>query len=167
MFKNYMKIAFRNLSKQKIYSAFNILGLAVGLAGAILIFLFVQNELSYDRFHENTENLYRVYVIFHTEDGGIESTFRGVTMPMGPTMEEYFPEIIHSIRVSNNYATIRTEGKLFSEKITQVDKSFFQAFSFPLLMGNPSSVFSQSNSMVLTENHARKYFGDANPIGKT
>jgi putative ABC transport system permease protein len=167
MFKNYMKIAFRNLSKQKIYSAINILGLAVGLASAILIFLFVQNELSYDRFHENKENLYRVYVIFHTEDGGIESTFRGITMPMGPVMEEYFPEIIHSVRVSNNYATIRTEGKLFSEKITQVDKSFFQAFSFPLLMGNPSSVFSQSNSMVLTESHARKYFGDADPIGQT
>ena len=167
MFKNYMKIAFRNLSKQKIYSAINILGLAVGLAGAILIFLFVQNELSYDRFHENTKNLYRVYVIFHAQDGSIERTFRGITMPMGPAMEEYFPEIVHSIRVDNNYATIRTEGKLFSEKITQVDKAFFQAFSFPLLMGNPSSVFSQSNSMVLTENHARKYFGNANPIGKT
>jgi putative ABC transport system permease protein len=167
MFKNYMKIAMRNLSKQKIYSAINILGLAVGLAGAILIFLFVQNELSYDRFHKNTENLYCVYVIFHAEDGGIDRTFRAVTMPMGPAMEEYFPEIIHSIRVSNDNATIRTEGKLFSEKITQVDKSFFQAFSFPLLVGNPSSVFSQGNSMVLTENHARKYFGNANPIGKT
>ncbi len=167
MFKNYIKITLRNLAKQKIYSAINILGLAVGLASAILIFLFVQNELSYDRFHENTENLHRVYVIFHAEDGSIDRTFRGITMPMGPAMEEYFPEITHSIRVDNNYATIRTEGKLFSEKITQVDKFFFQAFSFPLLMGNPSSVFAQDYSMVLTENHARKYFGDANPIGKT
>ena len=167
MFKNYIKITLRNLAKQKIYSAINILGLAIGLAGAILIFLFVQNELSYDRFHENTENLHRVYVNFHAEDGSIDRTFRGITMPMGPVMEEYFPEITHSIRVSNNYATIRTEGKLFSEKITQVDKSFFQAFSFPLLMGNPSSVFAQDYSIVLTENHARKYFGEANPIGKT
>jgi putative ABC transport system permease protein len=161
-----MKIAFRNLSKQKIYSAINILGLAVGLAGAILIFLFVQNELSYDHFHENKENLYRVYVIFK-EDGGIERNFRGVTFPMGPAMEEYFPEVIRSIRVSNDYVTIRTEGKLFYEKIKQVDKSFFQVFSFPLLMGNPANVFSQSNSMVLTEDHARKYFGNADPIGKT
>ncbi|MFB0518212.1 MAG: ABC transporter permease [Acidobacteriota bacterium] len=167
MFKQYLKIAFRNLGKQKIYSAINILGLAVGLAGAILIFLFVQNELSYDRFHENTENLYSVYSIWYAEDGSIERTFRGVTMPMGPAMEEYFPEITHSIRILNESATIRTEGKLFSEKITMVDKSFFQAFSFPLLMGNPTSVFSQGNSIVLTENHARKYFGDANPIGQT
>jgi len=167
MFKNYLKIAIRNLTKQKIYSVINILGLAVGLAGAILIFLFVRNELSYDRFHENAEDLYRVYVIHHAEDGSVDRTFRGVTMPMGPAMEEYFPEITHSIRVDSNYATIRAEGKLFSERVTQVDKSFFQAFSFPLITGNPTSVFSQGNSMVLTENHARKYFGNVNPIGKT
>jgi len=167
MIKHYLKIAFRNLAKQKIYSAINILGLAVGLAGVLLIFLFVRNELSYDRFHENAEDLYRVYVIHHAEDGSVDHTFRGVTMPMGPAMEEYFPEITHSIRVDSNYATIRAEGKLFSERVTQVDKSFFQAFSFPLITGNPTSVFSQGNSMVLTENHARKYFGNVNPIGKT
>jgi putative ABC transport system permease protein len=167
MFKNYLKIAIRNLTKQKIYSAINILGLAVGLTGAVLIFLFVRNELSYDRFHKNTENLHRVYVIWHAEDGSIDRTFRGVTMPMGPAMEEYFPEITHSIRVNSNNATIRAEGKLFSEKVTQVDKYFFQAFSFPLIAGNPTSVFSQANAMVLTENHARKYFGNINPIGKT
>ncbi len=167
MIKHYLKIAFRNLAKQKIYSAINILGLAVGLTGAILIFLFVQNELSYDRFHENRDNLYRVYVIFHAEDGSPDRTFRGVTMPMGPAMEEYFPEVTHSVRVDNNNATIRIEGKLFSERVTQVDKSFFQAFSFPLIAGSPNSVFSQANAMVLTENHARKYFGDENPIGKT
>ncbi len=167
MFKNYLKITLRNLTKQKIYSVINILGLAVGLTGAILIFLFVRNELSYDRFHENAESLCRVYAIWHAEDGSIDRTFRGVTMPMGPAMEEYFPEITHSIRVDNNNATIRTEGKLFSEKVTQVDKSFFQAFSFPLIAGNPTSVFTQANSLVLTENHAKKYFGNVNPIGKT
>jgi len=167
MFKNYLKIAIRNLRKQKIYSAINILGLAVGLTGAVLIFLFVRNELSYDRFHEKAESLYRVYVIHHAEDGSVDRTFRGVTMPMGPAMEEYFPEVTHSIRVDSNNATIRAEGNLFSERVTQVDKSFFQAFSFPLIAGNPTSVFSQANSLVLTENHARKYFGNINPIGKT
>ncbi len=167
MIKHYLKIAIRNLTKQKIYSAINILGLSVGLTGAILIFLFVQNELSYDRFHENKDNLYRVYTIFHAEDGSIDRTFRGVTMPMGPAMEEYYPEIAHSIRVDNNYVTIKTGGNLYNEKITQVDKSFFKAFSFPLIKGNPTSVFSQGNSMVLTENLARKYFGDTDPIGKT
>lgn len=167
MFKNYIKITLRNLAKQKIYSVINILGLAVGLAGAILIFLFVQNELSYDRFHENTENLYRIYTNMHEPDGSTRGRFSGVTLPMGPAMEEYFPEVTSSIRVNSKNATIKTEGNLFNEKITLVDKPFFQVFSFPLLMGNPSSVFAQDYSMVLTENHARKYFGDANPIGKT
>ncbi len=166
MFNNYIKIALRSLAKQKIYSGINILGLAVGLAGAILILLFAQNELSYDRFHENADKLYRVFVIWHAEDGSIERTFRGVTMPMGPAMEENFPEIRHSIRVSNDYATVRIEGRLFNEKVTQVDKSFFQAFSFPLIAGNPTSVLSQPNAIVLSENQARKYFGDADPIGK-
>ena len=167
MFKNYIKIAFRNLKKQKIYSAINILGLAVGLAGAILIFLFVQNELSYDRFHENADNLYRVYTNMHEADGSIRSRSRGVTLPMGPAMEEYFPEVTYSIRVKSTNATIKTEGNLFYERITMVDKPFFQAFSFPLIMGSPASVFAQANSMVLTENHARKYFGETNPVGKT
>lgn len=167
VFKNYIKIALRNLAKQKIYSAINILGLAVGLTGAILTFLFVQNELSYDRFHENTENLYRLYTIWHKEDGSIERAWKSVTMPMGPAVEEYFPEIKHSIRVENEYATVKTKENLYNEKITMVDELFFQAFSFPLIMGNPSSVFSQDYSLVLTENHARKYFGEANPIGQT
>jgi putative ABC transport system permease protein len=167
MFKNYLKIALRNLTKQKIYSVINILGLAVGLTGAILIFLFVQNELSYDRFHQNAENLYRVYVIFHGQDGAADRPFRGVTMPQGPAMEEYFPEITRSIRVDSNPATIKINGNLYNERITQVDRSFFQAFSFPLITGNPTSMFSQENAMILSENYARKYFGDTNPIGKT
>jgi putative ABC transport system permease protein len=167
MFKNYLKITLRNLSKRKIYLSINILGLAVGLASAILIFLFVRHELSYDRFHENEENLYRVYTIWHAEDGSVDRTFRGVTMPMGPAMEDYFPEITHSIRHHNKPVTINIEGKVYSERITMVDKPFFQAFSFPLIMGSPSSVFSQDYSMVITENHARKYFGYANPLGQT
>ena len=167
MLKNYIKITLRNLAKKKIYSAINILGLAVGLAGAILTFLFVQNELSYDRFHENRENLYRLYTIWHKKDGSVEKTFRGVTMPMGPAVEEYFPEIKHSIRVENEYATVKTKDNLYNEKITIVDEPFFQAFSFPLIIGNPSSVFSQDYSLVLTENYARKYFGETNPIGQT
>ncbi len=167
MFKNYLKIALRNLAKQKIYSTINVLGLAVGLAGAILTFLFVQHELSYDRFHENTENLYRLYTIWHKEDGSTQRNWRRVTFPMGPAMEEYFPEITHSIRVDNTNATVKIGGNLYNEKITQVDKSFFLAFSFPLIMGNPSSVFSQDYSLVLTENQARKYYGDDNPIGQT
>lgn len=167
MFNNYIKIALRSLVKQKIYSVINILGLAVGLAGVTLIFLFVQNEFSYDRFHEDAGNLYRVFTVRHAEDGGIQTRSGLVTLPMGPAMEEYFPEITYSIRVNGKNATIKTNGKLFNETLTLVDKPFFHAFSFPLVAGNPSSVFAQARSMVLTENHARKFFGSADPIGKT
>ena len=167
MYKNYLKIAWRILTKHKIYSAINILGLAVGLTGAILTFLFVQHELSYDRFHENKDNIYRIYTNWHTEDGSIESTFRGVVMPMGPVVEESFPEVLNSIRLSPARVTIKTGGNLYNERIFMADKNFFDVFSFPLIAGSTSSVFSQENSLVLSEEYAKKYFGKTNPIGQT
>ena len=167
MFKNYIKIAWRILTKHKIYSAINILGLAVGLAGAILTFLFVQNELSYDRFHENKDNIYRIYTNWHAEDGGIERTFQGVVMPMGPAVEESFPEVTHSTRLSPARVTVKTAENLYNERILMVDKNFFEVFSFPLISGLASSVFSQENSLVLSEEHAQKYFGIDNPVGQT
>ena len=167
MFKNYLKIAWRILTKHKIYSAINIMGLAVGLAGAILTFLFVQNELSYDRFHKNTDNIYRIYTNWLAEDGSIEDTFRGVVMPMGPVVEESFPEVLSSIRLSPARVTVKTTENLYNERILMVDKNFFDVFSFPLIAGSTSSVFSQENSLVLSEEYAEKYFGNTNPIGQT
>ena len=167
MFKNYLKIAWRILTKHKIYSAINILGLAVGLTGAILTFLFVQNELSYDHFHENKNNLYRIYTNWHAEDGSIERTFRGVVMPMGPAIEDSFPEVKHSTRLSPARITIKTADNLYNERILMVDVNFLDVFSFPLISGEASSVFSQENSLVLSEENAQKYFGDSNPIGQT
>jgi putative ABC transport system permease protein len=167
MFKNYLKIAWRNLSKQKFYSSINILGLAVGLAGAILTFLFVQHELSYDRFQKNRENLFRIYTNFHAEDGSIERTFRGVVMPMGPVLEESFPEIVRSTRLLHDNITVEKDGNLSSERILMVEKNFFEVFTFPLVQGQTSSVFSNENSIILSENHARKYFGDTDPLGQS
>jgi putative ABC transport system permease protein len=167
MFKNYLKITWRNLAKQKIYSTINISGLAVGLAGAILTFLFVQHELSYDRFHINTDNLYRIYTNWHAEDGSIERTFRGVTMPMGPVLEESFPEIEQSSRLLYDSVTVKTAKDLYNERIIMVDKNFFEVFTFPLISGQRSSVFLNENSIILSENYARKYFGDTNPIGQS
>ena len=167
MFKNYLKVAWRILTKHKIYSAINVLGLAVGLAGAILTFLFVQNELSYDRFHENSDNIYRIYTNWHADDGSIERTFQGVVMPMGPVVEESFQEVIHSTRLSPARVTVKTETNLYNERILMVDPNFLDVFSFPLISGEASSVFSQENSLVLSEENAQKYFGDSNPIGQT
>lgn len=167
MFKNYIKIAWRILTKHKIYSAINILGLAVGLAGAILTFLFVQHELSYDRFHENTKNIYRIYTNWHAKDGSIERTFWGVTMPMGPAVEEYFQEVSRSTRLAPARVTVKTAENLYNERILMVDKNFFEVFSFPLISGLASSIFFQENSLVLSEEFARKYFGNNNPIGQT
>lgn len=167
MFINYIKIAWRILTKHKIYSAINILGLAVGLAAGILTFLFVQHELSYDRFHENSDNIYRIYTNWHAEDGSIESSFRGVVMPMGPVVEELFPEVFRSTRLAPARVTVKTETTLHNERILMVDKNFFEVFSFPLKIGSGSSVFSQENSLVLSEEFAQKYFGNNNPIGQT
>jgi len=167
MFKNNIKIAWRILTKHKIYSAINILGLAVGLAGGILTFLFVQNELSYDRFHQNSDNIYRIYTNWLEEDGSIESSFSGVVMPMGPVLEESFPEITHSVRLAPARVTVKIAENLSNERILMVDKNFFEVFSFPLLAGLKSSVFSQENAVILSEHYAQKYFGTDNPLGQT
>ena len=84
-------------------------------------------------------------------------------MPMGPAVEEYFQEVSLCVRAQNERVTVKTEGNLYSQRIKMVDRSFFDAFTFPLKRGNPSSVFSQENSIVLTENYARKYFGESDP----
>jgi putative ABC transport system permease protein len=167
MYRNYLKITWRNLVKMKIYSTINILGLAVGLAGAILTFLFVQHELSYDRFHQNTNNLYRIYTNWHAEDGSIERTFRGVVMPMGPVLQESFPEIEQSIRFLSDSVTVKTADNLYSERVLMVDQNFFEVFTFPLIHGQKSSVFLNENSIILSKNYAQKYFGDSNPIGQS
>ena len=167
MFRNYLKIAVRNIKRQKSHSVINIFGLSMGLACTILIFLFVKDELSFDRFHENFHSIYRPLTRFHNPDGSVKWQGGAVHVPHGPALKEYFPEVEHYVRVFPREFIVKTEDLLEEEEITMADAEFFEMFSFPLVQGHPASVLSDYSSIVLSESCARKYFGDTDPIGKS
>lgn len=181
MIKNYIKIALRNLRKQKIYSLINIIGLTLGITCCIIIYLFIQDEFSYDRFHENAENLYRVEQLRYQKlkseidptpffdarlpEGMSKSPW--LPLPLGPAISNKFPEIEGVVRADESNYVIRNETRSFEQDILLVDPSFFEIFTFPLIKGSPETVLSDPNNIVLTPETARKFFGDEDPMGKT
>jgi len=172
MFKNYFKIALRNVWGNKIFSFINIFGLAISMACSLVIFLFVQDETSYDRFHKDANNIYRVVKKFINDDG--TSVPDATTPPaLAPAMQREIPDVICATRLFANpdwgqNFLFKYEDKKFNEqKIFFVDSNFFNVFSFPFIKGNSHDVFKDPNSIVITENVAGKYFGNTNPIGKT
>jgi putative ABC transport system permease protein len=166
MLKNYLKTAFRQLFRQKVYAAINIAGLAVGLSCCILIFLYVADELSYDNFHKNEKTVFRILSQFHAPDGSIRS--RGPALPaaMGEPLKDYFPEIQRVVRLAESRAVVRRNQVMDQERIYFTDPGIFQVFSFPLIKGDPETVLSQRQAIVLTETAAAKYFGNEDPVGK-
>ena len=166
MFKSYIKIAVRNLKKQKMFSAINIFGLAAGMSCTILIMLWVQDEMSFDKFHKNADNIYRVVQDQHYSGGEIFPV--AVTPgPLSKALKENFPEIVNSVRVKSNRRSLKYEDKIFYERLTYSDSTFFEMFSFPLIAGNPKTVLKNPYSILLSEEMAEKYFGNENPVGKT
>jgi putative ABC transport system permease protein len=156
MLKNSLKISFRAMKKHKGYSFINIFGLAAGMSCCILILLWVQKELSYDRFHENVDSIYRV------RSNGISQP-----APLAPALKEDYPEIINSVRFSNPNVTVRHQDKCFSENNFRfADPSVFEVFTFPFIQGDPKSALADPYSVVITEKTARKYFDTEDPIGK-
>ena len=168
MLKNYLKIAFRNLIKHKAYSAINIAGLAIGIACFMIILLYIGHELSYDKFHKNAEQIYRVVTKIEFENRVYETTQSPA--PMASALVQDFPEVLNAVRIysiSWHRNFLRYKDKLFYEdRFFYVDSSFFEIFSFPLIQGNPETALQEPNSLVLTERAARKYFGEDNPLGK-
>ncbi|MBN2030325.1 ABC transporter permease [bacterium] len=165
MFKIYFKIAIRSLLRFKKFSIINILGLAIGLSCFILIMLWVQDELSYDHFHKNADHIYLAL----RNDNGITS---GITSKMlAPALKDELPEVVEATSFVQLPASIKLylkyENKGFEENFNLVDPIFFNIFSFRFIDGNPQSAFLNPNSIVLTENIARKYFGDKNALGKS
>jgi len=164
MIRNYIKIALRNLSRHKGYSLINIAGLAIGMACCILILLWVQDELSFDRFHENADSIYRVIQDIKFSD---HSTTWAITQgPLGPSLKEDFPEIVNFTRVTGRRFRLAYQDNSFDEVLGMADGSIFEMFTFPLVEGDPQTALSDPHSIVLTEEMARKYFGDEHPIGK-
>lgn len=166
MIKNYMKIALRNIKRHKGYSFINIFGLAVGIACCILIFLWVQDEFSYDKFHENRDNLHLVATLQRL--GNQETISPGTPPALGPALKEEYPEIVNSVRFCNGpHALIFAYGeKRFREYAEAVDGSLLEMFSFPLLQGNPKTALTKPHSLVMTKRMAQKYFNTEDALGK-
>ncbi|MFC2164696.1 ABC transporter permease [Acidobacteriota bacterium] len=165
MIGSYIKIAFRNLLKHKGYSAINIIGLAIGMACCILILLWVQHETSYNRFHENRDDIYRAYQI--NRHAGGATPFSNLPQPVGPELKRTVSEIKYASRVLHGDFTTKYNDKNFNETdVLWIDSSFFEMFTFPFIQGDVEAVFSDPYSVILTEDTAKKYFGKDDPIGK-
>ncbi|MBA3675287.1 MAG: ABC transporter permease, partial [Chitinophagaceae bacterium] len=169
MLKNNFKIAWRNLTKNKVSAAINIFGLSIGLSCCILMTMFVQHELSYDKFHKNAANIYRVTSI---AEGGPSGKVNLAVTPSAwaPLIQKDYPEVKQVVRVLKDEKSILGQtGKehSFSKNLLLVDSNFFNVFSFRLLKGNPATALTQPNTIVLTQEAAKRYFGREDPIGKT
>jgi len=166
MFKNYITIAYRNLVKHKFYSLINIFGLSLGITCCILIFAYIGYELSYDGYHKNADNIYRI-ASKRTVSGQTTYLARSPA-PMGPTMVQDFPEVLDAVRfmptVKRVFAYENTH--FFQEGVLYVDQSLFDVFSFELIEGDPKTALEVPFTMVFTEKTAQKYFGDESPVGK-
>ncbi|HVW61315.1 MAG TPA: ABC transporter permease [Puia sp.] len=166
MFKNYFKIAWRNLWKHKVYSGINIIGLATGMAACIIILLFVFYERSFDNFHH--KNLYRLNEV-QKFPGMVASQKVGLSMfPMGPTIRQEFPEIKNFTRIRWNtkYQMTYTDKRVYLPQTFFVDSAFLHMFDFRMLQGDRATALDKPNSAVLTASTARKLFGSENPIGR-
>ena len=166
MLKSYLKITLRNIKRNKAYSIINIVGLAVGMTCCILITMWVVDELSFDRYHENADRIYRIG--HELTLGGTSRSAPLVSLPMAPAIVSEYPEVIDAVRLSKvSRTSVRYGDKDFYEEgILFADSSIFSIFSFPLVAGDPGNALTASYTAVLTETTARKYFGDEDPLGK-
>jgi putative ABC transport system permease protein len=165
MIKNYTKIAFRNLKKHKFYSFINITGLAIGIACCLIIFLWIQNEHGYDRFHENAGELYRIAQ--ESPQGGKVFHFTATPSGLGPLLKEQYSEIVHFVRHTPTRWDIGREDIYFRESVALVDESFLEMFSFPLLKGTPQAALENPYSIVISKEMEEKYFTGEDALGKT
>lgn len=168
MLKNFILTSLRNLRKNGFYSFINIFGLSIGLACSILILLYVADELSFDRYHENVDRIYRV--ASEGSLGGNSYNTAQVAPPTGPAIAADYPEVAWStrIRIGGSYIVETSDNNFFKEDLALfADSTLFQTFSFELIEGNPLNALTLPNSVVLSEELAKKYFGDKDALGQT
>ncbi len=167
MLKNYLKVALRNLWKNKGYSAINIFGLSVGLATCLLITLYVLDELSYDVYNKNAGRIYRVDA--DIKFGGDLQKLAVCPDPLAFAMKNEYPQIENAVRFRNYGSSVVKKGdqNIKEEKIIFTDSTLFDVFTLPMIVGNPKKALTEPNSVVITETIARKYFGTVNAVGQT
>lgn len=164
MLKNYLKIAFRNLLRNKAFSAINILGLSVGMASAVLILFWMYNEISYDRFHKNKDYLYEAWNR-GTFDGKLQC-WNSTPQVLGPALKAEYPEVADVSRNYSRWFVTRAGDKKISSEAIVTDPAFLSMFDFPLLQGNAQTALNSVGSMVVTQNMAIKMFGTEDVLGK-
>ena len=170
MFKNYFKIALRNILKYKGFSFINIIGLAVGIAICILILIYVHHELNYDKFHENADNIYRVLMKYHV--GTNQFTFPLSPCPLADAMAKDLPEVRAATRIYQaNYrgdnVYVKYDKKQFKEEnFYYADSTVFEVLTIPLIRGDQKTALKEPNSMIVTTEMAVKYFGTEDPMNK-
>jgi putative ABC transport system permease protein len=166
VFKNYVKIAFRNIMKQKLYSFITVIGLAVGISCCLLIMLYVKQELRFDTFYPNADNIYRIghSVIRPT----LTSKSAATPTPLAPALKADYPEIEHITRLYFDSQVLFEYGEkqIYEERVIYADPDFFNVFPFHILEGDPSRLLDTPQSMVITASMAEKYFGNEDPLGK-
>lgn len=173
MIGNYFKVAARNIQKRKLYSFINAVGLSIGIAFCILIFLFIRDEQSFDQFHANKNRIYRIEEkTYNYRNPNLEEKDRfnrSAYLQLGllQALKDELPEIEHATRFNGGHGIVHYSDKVFTEDITYVDSGFFKMFSFQLLRGNADKLFQNKLEVVLTPAFAEKYFGNEDPIGKT
>ena len=166
MIKNYFKTALRNLSRNKVYSLINIAGLSIGLACAMLIILYVKDEVSYDRFHSNVGNIHRIVTQALDKNGGKGRKDPNTGYLQGPRFTQNIPEIKSFVRVQSGEKDIKTGTEVKGQELLYVDSVFFDVFSFPLISGNRHSCLKDPSSVVISQDLAKKQFGTTDAIGK-
>lgn len=165
MFSNFLKTAIRNLIRNKTFSFINIIGLAIGLAASIIIAMWVFDELSYDKFHEHSDNIYRVErdIVFQGQAYVVPVT--GAVY--GSTILKDYPEVIDMVRVDPATLSIEDKNKTrYNEMVMYVDTGFFNVFTFPLAKGDPETALKEPRSLILSQPAALKFFGDEDPINQ-
>ena len=166
MFINHFKVAFRNLMRNKGYTLITLSSLAIGIAACLLSFLYIQDELSYDRYNDKAERIVRITCRMLRE--GTEMHIACAGFPVAETMTAEFPEVENAVRFrEEDNVKIEVEKSVFREKkIVYSDPSFFDVFSVPLLKGDRKTLLATPRSVVLSQTTAEKYFGTADPVGK-
>ena len=167
MLRNYFITALRNLQRNKVYSFINVAGLSIGLACAMLILLYIKDEASYDKFHKDVNQVYRVSYQSIRPDGSIgeKNGFSGYFQ--GPRFASNLPEIKHFVRYQEHYRDLKAGAEIRSQQVFLTDTAFFDVFNFPLLSGDPAHALDDPYNVVISEEMARRQFGKADVTGKT